>query len=203
MNYDYSNMFRMNRGGLSLGTTCPGPGSGLDWGVTAKHCWSQWPGNPSPGNKALCTSGTIINQRDGGAASVPFSPSSPSTIHKSAFVQDWNTGMQPYLTAQAPKATWFGVELTPKGHRVLWTLKNQSWNKFQHLAHTEELQNIFVWKANTWQNPFPAHISLLTPLFLPLNFNFPIRNLMTEYSQGEELGCAIPNRQVSIYCFTE
>lgn len=76
----------------------------------------QCPGNQSP----LCTSSTIINQSGRGAASVQFFLSSPNTIHKLAFMQDWScTGMQPHLTAQAPRCTWFWVELIAKGHRVL------------------------------------------------------------------------------------
>lgn len=147
MSHHYSNMFRMRRGGLSLGTTCPGPGSGLRGDSKALLlCWAQCPGNQSP----LCTSSTIINQSSRGAASVQFSLSSPNTIHKLAFMQGWScSGMQPHLTAQAPRATWFWVELIANRTQGFETPKNQSWNELQHLAHTEELQNIFVLKANT------------------------------------------------------
>lgn len=194
-------MFRMRRGGLSLGTTCPGPGSGLRGDSKALLlCWAQCPGNQSP----LCTSSTIINQSSRGAASVQFSLSSPNTIHKLAFMQGWScTGMKPHLTAQAPRATWFWVELIAKRTQVFETPKNQELERITALGPHRRASKHFCVKSQHLTKPFLAHISLLTPLFLPWNFHFPIRNLMTERSQGEELGCAIPNMQVSIYCFTE
>lgn len=108
-------------------------------------------------------------------------------------MQDWSSSeMKPQLTAQAPRATWFWVELTLKGHRIL-KLSGIKAGTNSNTWPTQSFKTFLFQKQIPDKNPSLHTRPSLQPLFLPSNFNFPIGNLMTECSQGEELGRAIPN----------